>query len=77
MEQNAPVTAYHPNWKRQFLISGAVVGALVGVATAFLLARAAEEDGDGPPEIKTVDIIRAAMSIIGAMRGVASLGKRL
>lgn len=67
---------HDPSWKSKFLISGALVGALVGLATAYLLARAAEEDGQGPPQVNTMDAIRVAMGVIGTMRGVAALGKR-
>lgn len=63
------------NWKTRLLISGALIGGLIGLATAFLLARAAEEQGDGPPQIKTMDAIRIAAGVVGTMRGVAALGR--
>jgi hypothetical protein len=63
------------NWQTSFLITGAVIGALVGVSTAYLLVRTAEETNEGnPPRITTNEAIRTALGIIGAMRGIASLG---
>lgn len=70
-------TAYNPKWKRNFMLGGAVAGAIIGAATALLMARAAEEDGDGPPQINTMDVIRVASTVIGTVRGVAALGKRV
>ena len=62
------------NWKTQTLIAGAIVGALIGAGTAYLLARTAEESGGGPPQITTGDAIKSAIGVIGLMRGIASLG---
>ena len=64
------------NWKNKTLIVGAVVGALVGLGTAYLLARTAEESGSGPPEISTGEAIRTAIGVVGIMRGIAALGDR-
>ena len=63
------------NWKTTFLIIGAAVGAVVGAGTAYLMARTAEENQSGPPQITTGDALKAGVSIIGVMRGIASLGK--
>lgn len=64
------------NWKNKTLIVGAVVGALIGLGTAYLLARTAEESGGGPPEISTGEAIKTAIGVVGIMRGIASLGDR-
>jgi hypothetical protein len=64
------------NWRTKTLVVGAVVGALIGVATAYLLARTAEESGGGPPQISTGDAIKSAVGIVGLVRGIASLGDR-
>lgn len=64
------------NWRTKTLILGAVVGALIGVGTAYLLARTAEESGGGPPQISTGDAIKSAIGIVGLVRGIASLGDR-
>jgi NhaP-type Na+/H+ or K+/H+ antiporter len=62
------------NWKIQIMIGGAVVGALLGVGTSYLMARASEEKRGGPPEFKTMDILKIAISIFGLIRGIAALG---
>lgn len=62
------------NWKTKILIVGAFAGALIGLGTAYLLARTAEESGNGPPKISTGDAIKSALGIVGVMRGIASLG---
>jgi hypothetical protein len=64
------------NWKNKFLLAGTIVGALAGLGTAYLLARTAEERGDGPPEIKTVDALRATVGLIGVVRAIAALGDK-
>ena len=64
------------NWKTKTLITGAIVGALVGAGTAYLMARTAEESGGGPPQISTGDAIKSALGIVGLMRGIAALGDR-
>lgn len=58
------------------MIVGGVVGALIGVGTAYLLARTAEESGGGPPKITTSDAIKSTIGIVGLVRGIASLGDR-
>ncbi|MCP5096651.1 MAG: hypothetical protein GY943_13945 [Chloroflexi bacterium] len=66
-----------PNsWKTKFLVLGAAVGAVVGLGTAYLLARTAEENSSEPPQINTTDALKAGVSIIGVVRGIAALGKR-
>ena len=62
------------NWKTKFLIGGAAIGALVGLAAAFLLTRAADERGSGPPQISTGDAMKALLGVIGVVRGIAALG---
>lgn len=62
------------NWKSKVLIMGTAVGAVVGLGTAYLLARNAEESEGGPPKITTNDMIKAGVGIVGVVRGIASLG---
>ncbi|MCA9872033.1 MAG: hypothetical protein KC441_00185 [Anaerolineales bacterium] len=56
------------------LLIGALGGALVGLGTAYLMARTAEESSGGPPKIKTTDALRIGISAIGLIRGIAALG---
>jgi predicted secreted protein len=62
------------NWKLKLLIGGAVVGALLGVGTSYLMARASEEKRSGPPEFKTMNVLKIVISMFGLIRGIAALG---
>lgn len=62
-------------WKTNYLLGGAVVGALVGVATAYFMVRNAEETHGGPPQIKSSDIIKSGVGVVGLVRAIASLGE--
>jgi hypothetical protein len=64
----------NPNWKTNLLLVGALGGALIGAGTAYLLARSAESNRGGPPEISTKDLLTTGIAIIGVIRGIASLG---
>lgn len=64
------------NWRTRFLLMGAGLGAVVGLGTAYLLARTAEERGGGPPQISTGDAVKAAVGIVGVIRGIAALGDK-
>lgn len=63
------------NWKPKFILAGTAVGAVVGLATAYLLARTAEENRSGPPQISTADALKVGVSVIGVVRGIAALGQ--
>jgi hypothetical protein len=60
--------------KTKTLIIGAVAGAAVGLAGAFLLTRRAEETGT-EITVSTGDGMRLGVMIIGLLRAVADLGK--
>ena len=62
------------SWKTKTYIIGAVAGALLGVGTAFLLARSSNERTGGPPEVTTMDALKVGVAVIGLVRGIASLG---
>lgn len=62
------------NWKAKTYIIGGLVGAAVGLTTAFLLARNAEETRSGPPQISSGDALKLGVAVLGVMRGVAALG---
>ena len=62
------------NWKTKLLVGGALLGAGVGLATAFLLSRTIEERGGDSPDISTMDALKAAVGVIGVVRGIAALG---
>ena len=62
------------NWKTNLLLVGTIGGALIGAGTAYLLARSAESNRGGPPEIATKDLLSTGIAIIGVIRGIAALG---
>ena len=59
--------------KPKLYVVGAVAGAAVGLATAFMIARAAEEN-DGQLEITTSDIFKIGLTVFNTVRGVAAIG---
>jgi hypothetical protein len=62
------------NWKIKILIGSTVIGALSGLAAGFLLSRTSDERGGSPPKIKTSDVLRLTVGVIGLVRGIAALG---
>lgn len=70
------MTESQNNWKTKYIAGGAILGALVGLMTAYLLARAAEEKGGGPPQISTGEAIKIVIGLISTMRGIAAIGDK-
>lgn len=64
------------SWKTKYILTGTALGALFGLLTAYLLARAAEEKGNGPPQISTTEAIKIGVGLISTMRGIASIGDK-
>lgn len=62
------------NWKTKTLVLGALIGALIGLGTGYLLTRTAEEAGGQPPDITTGDAFKASLGILGVVRGIVALG---
>jgi hypothetical protein len=62
-------------WKTKALIVGGVIGALLGMGTAYLLAQKAEREGE-PLKLGTGEGLRLGMLTLGMLRQVASLGER-
>ena len=62
------------NWKTKILVGSTLIGALTGLAAGFLLSRTSDERGGGPPKIKTSDVLRLTLGVIGLVRGIAALG---
>ena len=60
------------------MLAGTIIGALAGLGTAYLLMRAVrlKNGASGPPEIKTVDALRASVGLIGVVRAIAALGDK-
>ena len=67
------------NWKRRTYAIGLGFGAVVGILSAYLFARAAEENStrsDGKPEpIPTTQLFGVVLAVIGVARQIAEMGK--
>ncbi len=61
------------NWKPRVLLIGALVGALTGLAGAFLLVQRSEAKG-GKPELDAGEGMRIGLLVMGLLRQVALLG---
>jgi len=62
------------NWKTKAMILGTAVGALIGLGAATLFTRNADKSGGSDaPEVSTTEALGLAISIIGLVRGIASL----
>ena len=71
-----------PAQKRQIeqsriLLTGLGLGALVGLLSSYLYARAAEEtaDADGAEPISTGQFLATLLAVLGVIRQIAALGK--
>lgn len=68
-----------PNWKQQAYLIGALGGALLGFLSAYLFARAAEEDaerrGGKPTPIKTTQLLSLSLALLGLIRQISEMGK--
>jgi hypothetical protein len=60
--------------KTKTMIIGAVAGAALGLAGAFLLTRRAEETGS-EIAVSTGDGVRLGVMVIGLLRAIADLGE--
>jgi len=60
-------------WKPKALAVGAAVGALTGLAGAYLLVRRAEAKG-GRPRLDPGEGLRIGLLVLGLLRTVALLG---
>lgn len=63
------------NWQMKVLIAGAVLGALAGLAGAYLMVQNAEREG-AKVTITTGDGLKLGLLLMGTLRQVAGLGGR-
>lgn len=59
-------------WKTRVLLLGAVVGAITGLGTAYLLARRAEKEGK-PISLSAGEGVRLGVLVLGLVRQILSL----
>jgi hypothetical protein len=64
------------NWQTKVLVTGGVLGAVLGLATSWLLIRTSRETRGGPPAISTGDAIKVGITTVGLVRAIAALGDR-
>lgn len=58
-------------WKPRLMIIGGVLGALVGVAAAYLIIQRSEEGK--PPKINVGEGVKLGVLVFGLLRNIASL----
>lgn len=66
------------NWRTRTLLTGGIVGSLLGVAAAYLYVRAAEEsaeDGELRP-MPTRDAVKLGMALLAMVRQIAEMGSQ-
>jgi hypothetical protein len=63
------------NWRVRTMLLGGVLGALTGVAAAYLLIRRSE-DGEQPPKIGAGEGVRLGLLLLGLLRQVTELGSQ-
>lgn len=69
-EQEKSITTTE-NWKPKYLIIGGTIGALVGVAAAYLLVQSTETDD--PPDLSLGEGVKLGVLVLGLLRSIASL----
>ena len=63
-------------WKTQTYTLGTLVGMAFGFISAYLFARAVEEDENGrPKKVKTLRLMSVSLAALTLMRQIAELGK--
>ncbi len=61
------------SWKNRTLIAGTVIGALTGLAAAYLLTRRAEKD-EATSAITTSQGLKLGLLVLGLLRQIGQLG---
>jgi hypothetical protein len=63
-----------PNWKARSMLIGGVIGALVGVAAAYLFIQNNTAD-DETPQISPGEGVKLGVLVFGLLRSIATLGE--
>jgi hypothetical protein len=67
-----------PDWKMRTTLIGSALGALAGIAAAFMFIQRSEEVGK-PPSLRKTDpglVLAAGVTLLGLLRQIADLGDR-
>lgn len=73
MSENEEMDEQTKNWQTKTLIAGALIGALVGLGSAYLLVKNAESE-EGRLSLTTGDGVRLSFLLLGLVRQIAELG---
>lgn len=65
-------------WRARTMIVGGVLGAVLGVLSAWLYIRSAEEKYGGrtPPSPGATEAVGLGVTLLGIVRSIAEMGKR-
>lgn len=72
MTENHEITQAEKKWQTRILVIGAIVGALTGLGTAYLLIQRSE-DGDGL-NLTPGEGVKLGVSVFGFLRQISNLG---
>lgn len=61
------------NWKTKTMITGIVIGAMAGAASAFLMIKRAESE-QTQPKLSPGEGIQVGLGLLGLLRMIAGLG---
>ncbi|NTU66083.1 MAG: hypothetical protein HGB05_22435 [Chloroflexi bacterium] len=67
-----------PDWKMRTTLIGSALGAIAGVAAAFMFIRRSEETGE-PPSLRKTDpglVLATGVTLLGLLRQIADMGER-
>ncbi len=78
MADRAIQPAEGSDWRPRVLVIGGLIGALVGLLSAYLYMRASEEQGSGeaPATPDTGDAVRLGVALLAIVRTIAEWGTR-
>jgi hypothetical protein len=60
-------------WKTKTIVIGAVIGALAGAASGFMLVKRAEAE-DEKPKLTAGEGVQLGLSVLGVLRMIAGFG---
>lgn len=63
------------DWRVQVMVTGAVIGALVGLGAAFVYIRQVEEAGGDRPKVGVGETLGLGLGLLGLVNQIGSLGK--
>jgi hypothetical protein len=63
------------SWKTKTMIIGGVIGALLGVAAAYMIVKRSEMEGERP-QLSTGEGVRLGLGVLGLMRMLADTGEK-